>query len=115
MYRNQAIPQATLTDAGTVNSNPDHFIESEFEGVVGFAVTANEVTGTLDGDSQLQGSLDGTNWINIGSPVALVDATTIFVPLGGTILYFNYYRVQTVGVGTQSTTLDVVYVAKGRD
>lgn len=114
MYRNQAIAQATLTDAGTVNSNPQHFIESEFEGVVGFAVTANQVSGTLDGDSQLQGSLDGTNWVNIGSPVALVDAATIFVPLGGTILYFNYYRVQTVGVGTQSTTLDVVYTAKGR-
>lgn len=114
MFRNQELAQATLTDTGVVISNPGHFIEDEFEGVVGFAVTANEVTGTLDGDCQLQGSLDGTNWTNIGSTVAIADATTIFVPLGGTVLYYNYYRVTTTGVGTQSTTIDVVYTAKGR-
>jgi hypothetical protein len=115
MYRNQAIAQATLTDTGVVISDPAHFIEDEFEGVVGFAVLANEVSGTLDGDCQLQGSLDGTNWVNIGSTVAIVDGVTVFVPLGGTVLYYNYYRITTTGVGTQSTTLDVTYIAKGRN
>lgn len=115
MYRNQALAQATLTDAGVVISNPVHFIEDEFEGVVAFAVEANSVSGTLDGDCQLQGSLDGTNWIDIGSTVAIADATTISVPLGGTVLYYNYYRVTTTGVGTQSTTLDVTYLARGRN
>lgn len=115
MFRNQALAQATLTDAGTVVSNPSHKIEAEFEGVVNFDVTANSVSGTLDGDCQLQGSLDGTNWTDIGSTVAIADATTVSVPLGGTVLYYTYYRVVTTGVGTQSTTLDVVYLAKGRD
>lgn len=115
MYEKYAIAQATLTDTGVVESDPGHFIEDEFEGIVSFTVLANEVTGTLDGDCQLQGSLDGTNWTNIGSTVAIADATTINVPLGGTILYFNYYRITTTGVGTQSTTLDVTYLARGRN
>jgi hypothetical protein len=115
MYRNQTIAQATLTDTGVVTSNPVHLIESEFEGVVSFNVLANEVSGTLDGDIQLQGSIDGTNWVDIGSTVAIADATTVAVPLGGTVLYYAYYRITTTGVGTQSTTLDVTYLAKGRD
>ncbi|MCP5077104.1 MAG: hypothetical protein GY951_03495 [Psychromonas sp.] len=114
MYRNQTIAQATLTDTGVVISNPVHKIESEFEGVVTFNVLANTVTGTLDGDCQLQGSIDGTNWTNIGSTVAIADAATITVPLGGTVLYYSYYRITTTGVGTQSTTLDVQYLARGR-
>lgn len=114
MYRNQAIAQAILTDTGVVVSNPNHLIDEEFEGIISFAVLANQVTGTLDGDCQLQGSLDSTNWVNIGSTVAIADATTISVPLGGTVLYYNYYRLTTTGVGTQSTTLDVTYLARGR-
>lgn len=104
--------QATLTDAGTVNQPVAQDFVGEFEGTLLFAVTSNEVTGTLDGDVQLQGSLDNSNWVNIGSTVALVDGSTIGVPLGGVILYYNYYRAQTVGVGTQSSTLDTVFTAK---
>ena len=115
MYRNQTLAQATLTDAGVVISNPSHFIEDNFEGTIAFNVLANTVTGVLDGDCQLQGSIDGTNWVNIGSTVAIADATTINVNLGGTVLYYAYYRITTTGVGTQSTTLDVTYLAKGRN
>jgi hypothetical protein len=114
MYRNQPFAETTLTDTGVVIFNPVHFIEDEFEGVVGFDVTADTVTGVLDGDCQLQGSIDGTNWINIGSTVAIADATTVHVPLGSTVLYFAYYRVTVTGVGTQSTTLNANYLAKGR-
>ncbi len=115
MYRNQTIAQAVLTDTGVVISNPSHFISDNFEGTIAFDVLANETTGTLDGDCQLQGSIDGTNWIDIGSTVAIVDASTISVPLGGTILYYAFYRITTTGVGTQSSTLDVTYLAKGRN
>lgn len=114
MYRNQTLAQATLTDDGTVISNPAHKIEGEFEGSIAFNVLGNQVTGTLDGDCQLQGSIDGSTWVNIGATVALVDGTAVTVPLGGNILYYAYYRVVTIGVGTQSTTLDVTYLAKGR-
>jgi hypothetical protein len=115
MYRNQGFAEATLTDTGVVTLNPSHFIEDEFEGIVGFDITADTVSGTLDGDCQLQGSIDGTNWINIGSTVAIVDATTVHIPLGGTVLYFAYYRVTVTGVGTQSTTINANYLAKGRN
>lgn len=115
MYRNQTLAQATLTDAGTVISNPSHFIEDNFEGAIAFNVLSNSVSGVLDGDCQLQGSIDGTNWVNLGATVALVDATSVAVNLAGNTLYYAYYRVVTTGVGVQSTTLDVTYLAKGRN
>jgi len=115
MYRNQTLPDQTLTDAGVIYFNPAHAIESEFEGTLGFAVTAANVSGTTAGSCQLQGSNDGTNWVDIGSPVAIADATTIHVPLGDVILYYTYYRVELTGSGTQSSTITTTYNAKGRD
>jgi hypothetical protein len=114
MYRNTEFAEATLTNAGTVTLNPAHFIENEFEGVVNFDVKADTVSGTLAGNCQLQGSIDGTNWTNIGSTVAIADATTKNVPLGGTVLYYAFYRVVITGSGTQVTTINGNYLAKGR-
>jgi hypothetical protein len=116
-YRQKTFTQQTLTDAGTVTLNPDDNIDEnvlhpEFEGVVSFVVTANEVSGTLDGDCQLQGSHDGTNWVNIGSTVAIVDTKSVIVPLGDTTLYYSYYQTVITGVGTQSTTIDATYTRK---
>ncbi len=114
MYRNQIFSQQTLTDAGTVTLNPSHLIEEEFEGIIEYVIEGNQVTGTIDGDCQLQGSLDGSTWINIGSTVALVDGVAVSVPLGSTTLLYAYYQVVITGVGTQSTTIDASYLAKGR-
>ena len=115
MYRNQSFAETTLTDAGVVTLNPSHFVEDNWEGVVGFDVKADTVSGTLAGNCQLQGSVDGTNWVNIGSTVAISDGVTVHVPLGSTILYFAYYRVTVTGSGTQSTTINANYLAKGRN
>lgn len=114
MYRNKAFTETTLTDAGVVTLDPVHFIQDEFEGVVGFDVLADTVSGVLDGDCQLQGSIDGTNYVNIGSTVAIADGVSVHIPLGGTILYFAFYKVIITGVGTQSTTINGNYLAKGR-
>jgi len=103
-----------LTDTEVKTFNPADKIEKDFEGSLVFAVTSEKLTGTLDGDCQLQGSLDGTNWINIGSTVALVDVSTVAVPLSGTVLYYNYYRVTVTGVGTQTTNVSVTYGKKSR-
>ena len=97
-----------------VTFDPAYEIEDNFEGSVIFVVTADTVTGTLDGDVQLQGSGDGTNWVNLGSTVAIADATSVAIPLTGNTLYYNEYRVQLTGVGTQSTTINGSVTIKGR-
>lgn len=113
MYRNQDLAEQTLTNAATIIFNPDHDVQNIFEGVVSFDCLATNVSGTTAGNLQLQGSLDGTNWVNIGSTVAIADGVTKNVPLGGTVLYFAKYRVTLAGSGTQSSTIAVRYCMKG--
>ncbi len=103
-----------LTDTGVLIFNPSDDIPKDFEGAIIFAMTSEELTGTLDGDCQLQGSLDGTNWVDLGSTVAIVDAATVGVPLAGTVLYYTNYRVTVTGVGTQTTNVTGRYGKKSR-
>ena len=94
--------------------NPGHLIDG-FDGTVLFTAKGTKVSGTFAGSAQLQGSLDGTNWTAIGSAVVMADTVQSAIPLGGTILYYKFYRVLITGSGTQSTTVIGSYVAKGRD
>lgn len=89
MFLNKSFTETILTDTGVVLLDPTFETEDNFEGSVIFVVTADTVTGTLDGDVQLQGSNDGTNWVNLGSTVAIADATSVQIPLTGTVLYYN--------------------------
>ena len=106
------IATATLTNAATVTQTIAHNFKDTFEGTLTFAVSCVEDSGTLDGDCQLQGSTDNVSWIDIGSTVAIADATTVPVPLGGIVLSYNYYRITILGVGTQSTSVDTRFTAK---
>jgi hypothetical protein len=114
MYRNKSFASQTLTDAGTVTLNPAHDVESNFEGSIIFAAKGTKATGTFSASAQLQGSLDGTNWVNLGSAVVMSDATWAAIPLTGNTLYYNAYRVVITGSGTQSTAIVGAYTAKGR-
>jgi Tfp pilus assembly protein PilX len=101
----------TLTDAGTTYLNPANEINDAFKGKLIFAITAVQDSGTTAGTYQLQGSADGTNFIDIGSTVAIA-VGTVLVELSGTELAYNYYRIEAVGSGTQSTSLSAVYNLK---
>jgi len=113
MFRNISFSSQTLTDAGTVTLNPAHNLEDNFQGSVIFAVKGTKATGTFAASAQLQGSLDGTNWVNLGSAVTLSDTVNASVPLSGNTLYYNYYKVVVTGSGTQSTAVIGSYLAKG--
>ncbi len=108
--------EVILTDAGVVTIDPSDNIEEDFEGSVNFTVASVKATGTLDGDAQLQSSNDGfvANVADEGSSVALVDLSTIQVPLISTTnkIAARNYRIQITGVGTQSTALIATYTRK---
>lgn len=113
MLRRQNITTAVrLSDAATVNLDPSHDLEDHFDGSIIFDVTSANVSGTTAGNAQLQGSNGGNDWVDIGSPVAIADATTKIVELSGTKISYAYYRVQVVGSGTQETDLTWKYNAK---
>ena len=116
MYRNQDFASQTLTDAGTVTLDPQHDILDNFEGVVAFIATGTKATGTFAASAQLQGSNISTfaEAVNIGSPVTMSDTVPAVIPLGGTVLYFSFYRVVITGSGTQSTAVVGSYIGKGR-
>lgn len=113
-YRNMTFDDVTLTDAGVVTSDPSDNIEEDFEGSVNFTVGSVQTTGTTDGDVQLQSSNDGfvANVVDEGSTVALVAGAVVQIPLAGTKIAARNYRIQTTGVGTQSTELTVTYTRK---
>lgn len=116
-YHNQNLAEQTLTDAGVINFNPADELEGIFEGSVLFTMTGTQVTGTLSGSCQLQGSNSAdfsTGSVDLGSPVALSDGVAVEIPLSGNTLYYAYYRVQITGSGTQSTTVVGTYTMKGR-
>lgn len=65
-----------------------------------FFVTAVKVSGTVAGSAKLQGSLDGTNWVDVGSAQNFTDVTTntfIFEP---TKLSWPRYRIYVATTGT---------------
>ena len=114
-YITQTFASQTLTDAGTVELDPSFDVENTFEGTLNFVATGTKATGTFAASAQLQGSNDGTTFVNIGSAVSMTDTVAATIPLGGTILYYNYYKVVITGSGTQSTAVVGSWTLKGRD
>jgi hypothetical protein len=114
MYRNKSFSSQTLTDAGTVTLNPSHNLENNSDGSVIFTAKGTKATGTFSASAQLQGSLDGTNWVALGSAVTMSDTVNAAIPLSGNTLYYNFYRVVITGSGTQSTAVIGSYLAKGK-
>lgn len=109
------IADATLTDAGTVTQAITGDFTTTFEGVINFAVTATQVSGTTAGNIQVQGSLDNTNFVDVGGTVAIADGTTVLAGLPSTTISYNYYRITITGSGTQSTTISTTYSAKYKE
>jgi len=114
-FQNQSLAAQTLTDAGTITLAVSDNLESEFEGTVLFTATGTKATGTFSASAQLQGSADGTNFVNLGSAVVMADTVESAIPLSGSLLLYTNYRVLITGAGTQSTSIVGTYTRKSRD
>lgn len=83
-------------------------------GYQGIAVQAKvtKISGTAGGTVKMQGSLDGTNYTDIGSAYTVTDVasqSTMFY-VTGPLPY--YIRVLQTGTGTMSAVLTVRYVLR---
>jgi hypothetical protein len=67
---------------------------------VAFHFKATKVSGTVAGSAKLQGSIDGTNWIDVGSAYTITDVATNVAVFEPTKLSFKYYRIYVATTGT---------------
>lgn len=81
-----AIVQNTYGQAPVQSINAQSTVQNgaAYDGLVTRTVACMVVvssTGVTAGSVQMQGSLDGTNWYNLGSAVSTTTASTVFAPV----------------------------------
>lgn len=99
----------TVTNSGTASK-----VIRLTAGYAGIAIQAKatEISGTSAGTIKVQGSLDGTNFTDIGSAYTVTDVAS-----QSTMFYVSapvpvYVRVLQTGSGTMSSVLTVRYVLR---
>jgi len=79
----------------------------------GVQIVINKISGTVAGTTKLQGSLNGTNWEDIGSAFTHTDVASqakLFTVTGG--MPYTYLRTTSTGSGTMSAQIRVYYVTR---
>lgn len=98
----------TLNDVETVNIALPTATGGYY--AVGIQAVVTKVSGTVAGTAIIQGSLDGTNWVNIGSDtLTLSNVTTNTKVWAITPSVYQYHRVQFVSSGTMVAVPKVRY------
>lgn len=85
-----------------VTTPSDGLIKNWKEGVTVQVVT-KKISGTVAGTLVLQGSMDGTEWVTIGSGASVSDASANYS--FNTTVRWYYYRVSWTGTGTMSASM----------
>lgn len=99
----------TVVDAGTVNKQ---FSSTAGYSAVGVQIVITKISGTVAGTTKLQGSLDGSNWEDIGSAFTHTNVASqakLFTVSGAPYVYI---RTTSVGTGTMAAQVRVRYVQK---
>jgi hypothetical protein len=76
-------------------------------------IIITKISGTVAGTTKLQGSLNGTNWEDIGSAFTHTDVASqakLFTITGG--VPYTYLRTTSTGSGTMSASVSLCYVLK---
>ena len=79
----------------------------------GVQIVITKISGTVAGTTKLQGSLNGTNWEDIGSAFTHTDVASqakLFTVTSG--VPYTYLRTTSVGSGTMSASVKICYVNK---
>lgn len=91
----------TTTNTGTTSTTA-FTTPVRATGIV-FEVIELKISGTVAGTIALQGSLDGTNWVTIGSATSASDASTNY-RLATTERWYKY-RILRTGAGTMAASM----------
>jgi hypothetical protein len=100
----------TIVNTGTVNKA---FSSSSGFSAAGIQIVITKISGTVAGTTKLQGSVNGTNWEDIGSAFTHTDVASqakLFTVTGG--VPYTQLRTTSVGSGTMSAQVRVSYVLK---
>jgi len=103
----------TIANTGTVNKQ---FTTTAGYSAAGVQIYITKISGTVAGTTKLQGSLNGTNWEDIGSAFTHTDVSSqakLFTVTGG--VPYTYLRTTSTGSGTMSAQVRVRYVLKKHD
>lgn len=101
----------TVVDAGSVTQKS--FQVSGSYSAAAVQVVLTKISGTVAGTTKIQGSLNGTNWEDIGSAFTHTDVASqakLFTITSG--VPYTYLRVNSTGSGTMKALLTVYYVLK---
>lgn len=99
----------TVTNTGTASKTIT--LTAGYQGVV-IQVRATEISGTSAGTIKVQGSLDGTNFTDIGSAYTVTDVATQSTMFYVTAPVPYKLRVLQTGSGTMASVLTVRYVLR---
>ena len=101
----------TVDNTETLYLSPTATI-SGYRKVITIQFLAVEVSGTTGGTAQVQGSLDGTNFFNIGSAYTLTDVASQVTSFTVTDWGCLYLRLKVTGTGTMSTKIYAKYLGR---
>lgn len=71
-------------------------------------VITKKISGTVGGTLVLQGSMDGTEWVTIGSAASVTDASNNYG--FNTTVKWYYYRISWTGTGTMSASMKCYFL-----
>jgi hypothetical protein len=103
----------TVVNTATVNKS---FTVTAGYSAAGVQIVLTKISGTVAGTTKLQGSLNGTNWEDIGSAFTHTDVASqakLFTVTGG--MPYTYLRTTSVGSGTMSAQIRIYYVLRKHD
>lgn len=89
-------------NAARVTTPADGLIRNWKTGVTALVV-AKKISGTVAGTLVFQGSMDGVEWVTIGSAASVTDASNNYS--FNTTVRFYYYRISWTGTGTMSASM----------
>lgn len=100
------------TVVGTATVNKTITVTAGYS-AAGVQIILTKISGTVAGTTKLQGSLNGTNWEDIGSAFTHTDVASqakLFTVTSG--MPYTYLRTTSTGSGTMSVQVRIYYVLR---
>lgn len=92
----------TVSNTATKVTTPSDGLIQNWKNGLTAEVVVTKISGTVGGTLALQGSMNGTDWVTIGTATTPTDATNNY-GFNTTVRYY-YYRISWAGTGTMSAS-----------